>query len=70
MKTVMKSYFGSHLYGTSTPESDVDFKEIFVPPARDILIGNVKVKTLTTHHLKTLKMILTMNYTVLNISLN
>lgn len=38
----MKSYFGSHLYGTSTPESDVDFKEIFVPPARDILIGNVK----------------------------
>lgn len=42
MKTVMKSYFGSHLYGTSTPESDVDFKEIFVPPARDILIGNVK----------------------------
>lgn len=32
MKTVMKSYFGSHLYGTSTPESDVDFKEIFIPP--------------------------------------
>ena len=28
MRTVMKGYFGSHLYGTSTPESDVDFKEI------------------------------------------
>ncbi|ELL9021227.1 nucleotidyltransferase domain-containing protein [Escherichia coli] len=38
----MKSYFGSHLYGTSTPESDVDFKEIYVPHARDILTGNVK----------------------------
>ena len=35
----MKGYFGSHLYGTSTPESDVDFKEIFVPHPRDILLG-------------------------------
>lgn len=42
MKTIMKGYFGSHLYGTSTPESDVDFKEIYVPQARDILTGNVK----------------------------
>ncbi|XAO54444.1 thioredoxin [Yersinia phage vB_YenM_P8] len=39
MKTIMKGYFGSHLYGTSTPESDVDFKEIFVPHPRDILLG-------------------------------
>ena len=42
MKTIMKGYFGSHLYGTSTPESDVDFKEIYVPHARDVLTGNVK----------------------------
>ncbi|WPK35358.1 thioredoxin [Escherichia phage AV115] len=42
MKTIMKGYFGSHLYGTSTPESDIDFKEIYVPHARDILTGNVK----------------------------
>lgn len=42
MKTIMKGYFGSHLYGTSTPESDVDFKEIYIPHARDILTGNVK----------------------------
>ncbi|XAO14205.1 thioredoxin [Escherichia phage JM10] len=42
MKTIVKAYFGSHLYGTSTPESDVDFKEIYVPHARDILSGNVK----------------------------
>ncbi|QJA42624.1 hypothetical protein [Enterobacteria phage vB_EcoM_IME540] len=39
MRTIMKGYFGSHLYGTSTPESDVDFKEIFVPHPRDILLG-------------------------------
>ena len=39
MRTVVKGYFGSHLYGTSTPESDVDFKEIFVPHPRDILLG-------------------------------
>lgn len=38
MKTIVKSYFGSHLYGTSTPDSDVDFKEIFVPHPRDILL--------------------------------
>lgn len=42
MKTIVKAYFGSHLYGTSTPESDIDFKEIYVPHARDILTGNVK----------------------------
>lgn len=42
MKTVIKSYFGSHLYGTSTPESDVDFKEIFIPGARDIVIESAK----------------------------
>lgn len=42
MKTIVKAYFGSHLYGTSTPESDVDFKEIYVPHARDILTGDVK----------------------------
>ncbi|QOI66578.1 hypothetical protein [Erwinia phage FBB1] len=42
MKTVIKSYFGSHLYGTSTPESDVDFKEIFIPDARDVVIDNAK----------------------------
>lgn len=38
MKTIMKAYFGSHLYGTNTPESDVDYKEIFVPHAKDIVL--------------------------------
>ena len=42
MKTIVKAYFGSHLYGTYTPYSDVYFKEIYVPNARDILTVNVK----------------------------
>ena len=36
--TVMKGYFGSHLYGTSTPESDTDFKEIYIPHPKEILM--------------------------------
>lgn len=39
MKSVMKCIFGSKLYGTSTPESDTDYKEIFVPSPEDILYG-------------------------------
>ncbi len=42
MKTVIKSYFGSHLYGTSTPESDVDYKEIYIPDAHQIMTDSVK----------------------------
>ena len=39
MRSVMKCLFGSRLYGTSTPESDTDYKEVFVPSASDILFG-------------------------------
>lgn len=31
--------FGSHLYGTNTPASDIDFKSIHVPSERGILLG-------------------------------
>ena len=31
--------FGSHLYGTSTPTSDEDFKGLFLPTAEEILLG-------------------------------
>ena len=31
--------FGSILYGTNTPTSDVDYKGIFLQPARDIILG-------------------------------
>lgn len=31
--------FGSHLYGTDTSDSDLDLKVIFMPTAREILLG-------------------------------
>lgn len=39
-KIVMETIFGSHLYGLETPNSDTDYKGIFIPDARDILLGN------------------------------
>lgn len=33
--------FGSHLYGTSTINSDTDYKGIFLPNKKDIILGNV-----------------------------
>ena len=34
--------FGSHLYGISTPTSDVDFKSVHVPAPRDLLLQRAK----------------------------
>lgn len=34
--------FGSHLYGTSTPASDLDIKGLYIPTARDILIQKIQ----------------------------
>ncbi len=31
MNIIFKTLFGSHLYGTDTPESDYDEKGIFMP---------------------------------------
>jgi len=33
--------FGSHLYGTDTPESDTDYKGIFMPTKEQVLLGKV-----------------------------
>lgn len=33
--------FGSHLYGTSTPESDKDYKGIFLPDKEQIYLGKI-----------------------------
>lgn len=41
-RTIVRIKFGSHLYGTATPASDLDFKTVFVPPARDILLQRVR----------------------------
>ena len=39
MRNILKIKFGSHLYGTDTPQSDFDFKEIFIPSPEDIIRG-------------------------------
>jgi len=41
MKLIVKMIFGSHLYGTSTPESDMDYKGVFLPCKEDILLGRI-----------------------------
>jgi hypothetical protein len=40
--------FGSHLYGTSTPTSDEDFKGIFLPSLEEILLGRIPKVASTT----------------------
>jgi hypothetical protein len=42
MRNIVTIRFGSHLYGTSTPDSDIDYKSVFIPDARDIILQRVK----------------------------
>lgn len=40
-KQIIRIQHGSHLYGTNTPSSDLDYKGVFLPAGRDILLGRV-----------------------------
>ena len=40
-KFIVQIKMGSHLYGTSTPNSDLDIKGIFLPSARDIVLQQI-----------------------------
>lgn len=42
MRKICKIPFGSVLYGTGTPTSDLDFKGVHIPDARDILLQRIK----------------------------
>lgn len=42
MRQIVRIKFGSHLYGTSTPQSDLDFKSVFIPDGRSILLQRAK----------------------------
>jgi predicted nucleotidyltransferase len=42
MQTILTMRHGSHLYGTATPRSDIDVKQVFIPSAHDIVLGKVK----------------------------
>lgn len=41
MDLIVEMWSGSHLYGTATPRSDLDYKGVFLPTARDILLQRV-----------------------------
>jgi hypothetical protein len=41
-KVIFATKFGSYLYGTVTPESDLDVKSVRVPCARDILLQRIE----------------------------
>ena len=41
METIVNMVFGSHLYGTSSPTSDRDYKGIFMPSREQILLQRV-----------------------------
>ena len=47
MNKILEVKFGSHLYGTNTENSDLDLKGIYLPTAKEIILGNYK-KTVTT----------------------
>ena len=40
-RILVEMVFGSHLYGTDTPESDKDYKGVFMPTLRDVLLQRV-----------------------------
>ena len=46
MKTVVEMVFGSHLYGLNTEKSDKDYKGIFIPDPKDIILGGTAPKVL------------------------
>jgi hypothetical protein len=47
MNKIVEIKFGSHLYGTNTPNSDLDIKGIYLPTAREIVLGTYR-KTIAT----------------------
>lgn len=38
---MVKMKFGSHLYGTDTPNSDLDYKGVFMPSREQVLLGRI-----------------------------
>jgi predicted nucleotidyltransferase len=47
-KLIFKCEFGSTVYGTRVPDSDTDYKAIYIPSGRDILLQQVK-ENITQH---------------------
>ena len=41
LNLIVKMKFGSHLYGTATSNSDVDYKGVFLPSKTEVLLGRI-----------------------------
>lgn len=52
MLKIVEMRFGSHLYGTDTPNSDLDIKGVFIPSVEDILLNRIP-KSITENTKKT-----------------
>lgn len=48
MDLIVEMRFGSHLYGTDTPQSDLDLKAVYLPNPEDILLQRVKAAIAST----------------------
>jgi len=48
MKQLVKTVYGSHLYGLDTPSSDKDYKGVFLPSIKDVLMYGPKKTLLET----------------------
>lgn len=48
MKTIYETIFGSQIYGTSTPQSDTDYKGIYVADIKDIVLGKTQHSIVTS----------------------
>ena len=53
MDLLFKTKFGSHLYGLDTPNSDTDYKGIYMPTLSQLLLGtwpkSIRTSTGTAH---------------------
>lgn len=51
LNKIVEIKFGSHLYGTDTPESDLDLKGIYIPTSREIILQSYN-PTVSIHRTK------------------
>lgn len=51
MNIIVRMEFGSHLYGTATPQSDRDYKGIFLPTKEEIFLNKIP-KSISFHSKK------------------
>lgn len=49
MKLLYKTVFGSNLYGTNTPKSDKDYKIVFLPDIKTLLLGEKKLSSIASN---------------------